>query len=325
MAEAEKEVMILVDTEGEVLVGPTSEQIGQRVDGGRFFWLDIDRPAPETIAGLGVTFGFHPLALEDSSTFGQRPKVDPYEDFAFVVAYGSAPDADGVVEVHCFQSASYLVTLHHDECPAFTELRRRYTKRHEPLPGGVFLLHQVLDALVDSFFPALSDLDDRMDELQDRIFEDPNPDQLHEVFDIRRQLVQVRRVASPQRDAVSQLASGSVSLPGLDDETRRYFRDVDDHLIRLAELVNGYRDVLSGLVDAYMSTIANRRDQVMKQLTVMATLFLPITFLTGFFGQNFGYLVSDLIGSGWAFVIGMAIEIGAVVAVLVLLRVRRWI
>ena len=114
---------------------------------------------------------------------------------------------------------------------------------------------------------------------------------------MKQRLVGVRRVITPQRDMFAQLVGGVVELPGISDETTRYFRDVYDHLIRLSDMIDSYRDLLTGVIDVYLSTVANRRDQIMKQLTVLAAVLLPITFITGFFGQNFGYMVDHLITS----------------------------
>jgi magnesium transporter len=309
----------LVAADGVVVANPTVEEIRERLRSQMFFWLDLHHPTPDDLDLLRQEFRFHPLALEDSERFGQRPKIDPYDDFALVVVYGSTPDDDGVVEVHCFSSASFLVTIHRDDCPAFTELERRYMKRKEPLEGGGVML------LVDSFFPALEQLDDRIDTLESEIFSNPRPWQLQEIFALKRRLIDLRRVIGPERDMLSQVVGGSFALPGLDDESRRYFRDVEDHVIRLSEMVNTYRDLLTSMVDAYLSTVANRRDQVVKQLTVLATVFLPITFLTGYFGQNFGYMVNDLIGSHRAWVFGTALDVITVVVVLAFFRLRRWI
>jgi magnesium transporter len=315
----------LVDADGDVLVDPSPDDVRRRLESETFFWLDLHSATQEGLDLVREVFEFHPLALEDSEVFGQRPKVDLYDDFAFVVVYGSTPDADGLVEVHCFSSQNYLVTVHRDDCPAFTELHRRYMKRNEPLAGGAMLLYQVVDALVDSFFPALEELDERIDTLEDEIFSHPDERQLQEIFSMKRRLIDLRRVISPQRDMLSQVVSGSTELPGIDAETSRYFRDAEDHLIRLSEMINTYRDLLTSMVDAYLSTVANRRDQVVKQLTVLATVFLPITFLTGYFGQNFGYMVNDLIGSRAAFIAGTLFEALVVVGILAFFKLRGWI
>ena len=140
-----------------------------------FFWLDLHRPSPDEIGMLGELFALHPLAVEDVSHFGQRPKLDSYDDFMLLVAYGANADRDGLVEVHCFLSDHYLITVHRDDCPAFEELRRRTARDPAFITRGTpLLLHAVVDALVDSFFPELTKLDDRIDDVEAAMLQQPD-------------------------------------------------------------------------------------------------------------------------------------------------------
>jgi magnesium transporter len=153
----------------------------------------------------------------------------------------------------------------------------------------------------------------------------PTNEQLAELLQYKSSLIAVRRVIAPQRDLFAGLSSGVTTLPGFDEESQRYFRDVYDHLIRLADLVDSYRDLLSGTTDAYLSVVSNQLNQVMKQLTIIATVFLPLSFLTGFFGQNFAWMVNH-IGSWEAFVVvGLGTELFAVVALMSLFFRRGWL
>ena len=314
----------LVDVNGAVLSAPTREDVQERLDGGVFFWLDIHQPNDEDIGTLRDLFAFHPLALEDLASFDQRPKIDTYDDFALLVVYGSAPDEDGLVEVHCFSSERYLVTARRDGCPAFAKLQHRYMERGDALNDETMLLYHVVDGLIDSFFPALAELDDTIDDLETEIFEHAREEQLKEIFQLKRRLVGLRKMVTPMRDMFAQLVGGVVEVPGMSSESQRYFRDVYDHLIRLTDMIDSYRDLLSGATDVYLATVADRRDQVMKQLTVIATVFLPITFITGFFGMNFGWMVGH-IGSGAAFAIGVGTMLATVAGILTFFRQRRWL
>src|SRR5207344_2206884 len=196
---------------------------------GSFFWIDLPRPREEDFAVLRDVFQFHPLALEDSEHFGQRAKLDDYDDFVFLVVYGASPDEDRLVEVHCFYSERFLVTVHRDDCPAFAEIRRRYQKRDEAIDRPSLLLYRIVDGLVDSFFPILADFDDRIDELEDQIFRKASDKELQEIFAMKRLLVGMRKAVSPQRDAFAGLMGGVAELPGLAEGDERYFRDVYDH------------------------------------------------------------------------------------------------
>jgi magnesium transporter len=291
---------------------------------GRFFWLDLHQPAPGDFEVLRDVFKFHPLALEDSEHFGQRAKLDEYDDFVFLVIYGAVPDEDRLVEVHCFYSERFLITVHRDDAPAFAEQRRRYEKRDAPIDNPAQLLYRIIDGLVDSFFPILADFDDRIDELENAIFLHTDDRQLQEIFAMKRLLIGMRKAITPQRDMFASLMGGVAELPGLSAEDERYFRDVYDHLIRISDLIDSYRDLLTGAMDVYLSTVSNRLNGVMKQLAVIATIFLPLTFITGFFGQNFGWMVRHV--SSWpAFIgLGVGIEIVALVILMTFFKRRGW-
>jgi magnesium transporter len=258
---------------------------------GSFFWLDLGHPTGADFDILREVLGLHPLAVEDSEQFDQRAKIDGYEDFVFVVAYGAVRGDDALVEVHCFYSERFLVTVHREACPALTEIRQRYAKRDRAMEHPSLLLYRVLDGLVDSFFPSLAVLDDRIDALEDAIFLETDDTQLQEIFELKRQLVGMRKTLTPQRDAFASVMGSLAELPGLGREDEHYFRDVYDHLIRIGDLIDSYRDLLTGAMDVYLSAVSNRTNAVMKQLTIIATIFLPLTFVTGFFGQNFGWMV----------------------------------
>ena len=289
-----------------------------------FFWLDLDRPDSDDFEILLDVFKFHPLAVEDSEHFGQRAKIDDYDDFVFLVVYGATDDDDKLVEVHCFFNERFLVTVHRDDCPAFNELRERYEKRDEPIEKPSLLLYRLIDGLVDSFFPILAQFDDRIDELENGIFLKADDSQLQEIFQMKRLLVGMRKTITPQRDTFARLMGGVARLPGLDEQDERYFRDVYDHLIRISDLIDSYRDLLTGAMDVYLSTVSNRLNSVMKQLTIIATIFLPLSWLTGFFGQNFGFEVRHITGWGTFVALGLGTEIVALAVLLAFFKRRGW-
>jgi magnesium transporter len=302
----------------------TKKSARQVLERGDFFWLDLYQPDAADFEILRDVFGFHPLAIEDSQHFGQRPKLDDYDDFVLMVVYGAAPDEDRLVEVHCFYSERFLLTVHRDEAPAFTQLLKRYQKRGEPIDDPLLLLYRIVDALVDSFFPMLSDFDDRIDELEDQTFLNPSDEQSQEIFAMKRLLVGLRKAVTPQRDMFAGLAGGIEDLPGMTPEHERYFRDVYDHLIRISDLIDTYRDLLTGSMDVFLSTVSNRLNVVMKQLAVIATVFLPLSFVTGFFGQNFTWMVLHIKSSGAFFGLGIGTELLVVAVMLVYFRRRGW-
>jgi magnesium transporter len=316
----------LLDHQGRVVDDADRAFVESRLKSGEFFWLDVEDPQDEDFAMFREAFRFHPLALEDASEFGQRPKLEDYDQVTYIVVYGAAPepDEDRLVEVHCFYSESFLVTVRRDEAPACDQVRERYGRStpHAVKPIAVF--YRLADALVDSFFPAIDELDDRLQTLVSEILAGDKDANVQSVLALRRRLVALRRVITPQRDLISELAAGSYDLPGLDDEARRYFRDVADHLVRATEQIDVERDLLTGALDVYLSSTSNRLNVTVTQLTLIATIFLPLSFITGYFGQNFRWLVDAIGSAGAFFVLGIGLQVASVVLLLGFFKRRGW-
>ena len=312
----------LIDARGTVEPNVDPENVETRLSEGVFLWLDIDSPSETDLKLLKDVFKLHPLALEDARKFGQRPKIDQYDEFTELVVFGAVDDPErrtglAPIEVHCFYSEKWLITVHKGECPVFAELRNQTHKRLQKYEEGLGILYLVVDELVDSFLPQLSELDDEFDELEDKILTDPQPTLLQQAITMKRQLVQLRKIVNPQRDMFAGLLSGRYELPGMTPEHEKYFRDVYDHLIRVSEQLDDYRDLASGTTDLYQSTIGNKMNLTMKQLGWVATFFLPLSFLSGFFGQNYVTFVTRYLKPTWTFwVFGIGLELAAFIAVL---------
>ncbi len=304
------------------------QHIREHLKKDQFFWLDLKSPGQEEMIQLHDIFGFHPLALEDTEHFHQRPKLDDYGDYVFLVFYGAVTPGRGnrglLREVHMFISGQYLITVHRGDLPPLDRERAQLDGR--ALHSEQFLLYRVLDALVDSFFPLLADMDDEIDDLESAVLANPSDDQLQRLFHLKRELLTMRKVITPQRDLFASSVEKIAELPGLTVDERDYFRDIYDHLIRISDLIDSYRDLLSGATDLYLSTVSNRQNDVMKQLTVIATIFLPLGFITGFFGQNFSYLVATLLRPAWTFwVIGVGSMVATCVGLLIFFRRKGWV
>ncbi|MCW2954027.1 MAG: magnesium and cobalt transport protein CorA [Conexibacter sp.] len=260
-----------------------------------FFWLDVVGASDERIRALGRHFGWHPLVVQDTIEFRQRPKLDRYDDQMLIVFYGAKhlhAEEPELIEVHVIVSGDWVVTVRRSGCDDLDDLRKRITA--DESAGEQFVVYRILDTLTDTFFPVMEKIDEAIDSLEDAIVQKPDDEQLQQLFRLKRRLVALRRVITPQRDLAARTIDEIAELPGLDPASRDYFRDVYDHLIRVSDMVDSYRDLLSGAMDVYLSTVSNRLNSVMRQLTVVATIFLPITALTGFFGQNFGWLVRHI-------------------------------
>jgi magnesium transporter len=287
-----------------VLHAVDDPKLAELLESREFFWLKLEGCSDEQIAELGRRFGLHPLAVEDTQEFGQRPKIDDYGETALLVFYGVDPDGTPV-EVHFHVSGQWMITVHkagHQLLQnAASRIEREAPKTEEEA------IYRVLDALTDSFFPVLDRVDEEIDVLMDAMLEKPSQDQRQDLFALRRRLIELRRIATPQRDILARGGDILGRLPGLEaDDARDWFRDVYDHLVRISELIDSYRDLLSGALDLYLSTVSNRLNSISKQLTVVATIFLPLTFVTGFFGQNFGMLVRHINSAAafWGYGVG---------------------
>ena len=277
-------------------------EISSLLERKEYFWLDLDRPGDEEADFLGEAFDFHPLALEDLRKRGQRPKLEDFGEYMFLVYYGAREAAAGetegapagveLLEVHAFISGDYIVTAHAGAITALEEARGHLSAQQPR--SEQFVVYRVLDALTDSFFPVLEKLDESLEQLDEEIFQQPTPAHLEQITAMRRQLVDLRRVATPQRDLLARGTDDILEIPGLETDSREYFRDVYDHAIRISEQIDSFRDLLAGSRDAYLSTVSNRLNQITKQLTVVATVFLPLSFVVGFFGQNFGWMVRNV-------------------------------
>jgi magnesium transporter len=296
---------------------------------GTLLWLDLHGADDDAMAMLREVFRFHPVAMDDVNEFGQRPKAENFGDIVYIVSYAATTVLGPLTEVHAFYSETFLITVRKKGCDALDEVRRQLAVTGgEPSSGTrpprLIMLHHILDSMIDSFFSPLSDLDDRIDALLEQIFVKPSQDELQDLLGMQRWLVGVRKLVTPQRDVMAALLSGIVMVPGRTADSDPYLRDLYDHVIRISDLIDSYRDLLSSAMDVYLSTVSNRLNAVMKQLTVIATVFLPLTFITGFFGQNFGYLTGHI--TNWeTFVgLGIGIELAALLLLLGYFKRRQW-
>ena len=282
-----------------------------------FFWIDLEDPAAETLEQLGQRFDWHPLAVEDLQHLGQRPKLESYGEYVVMFVFGATAGEDGLpdpIEVGVVVSGAYVVTVRR----AGTELeglRARLTAR----TGGEeqWVVYSILDTLTDTFFPGLETTDDRIDRLERAIVEQPRDEHLTEILELKRTLADLHRIVAPQRDVAARAIGELEVIPGLDPASRDWFRDVYDHLLRLDEQIDSYRDGLTGVMDLYLSRVSMRLNEVIRKLTIAATIFLPLTVITSFYGQNFGWLVNHMrsLTAFLVFGVGSIVASGIVLAV----------
>jgi magnesium transporter len=285
-----------------------SELDGIMPSAGRVLWIHCEVPDDAEIRLIASRFHVHPLAVEDLRNSNQRPKLDDYGDQLFVVLFGAIKVADesiALAEVHFLIGDNYLVTVTTDPMPAIETLEKQLDRRPELCGNSPdMMFYRICDTLVDSVFPLLDHIGAQIDEVEDEVLENPDRQTLRTIFGLKRDLLTLRRVTGPQRDLLQSLTSPRTRRIG--DETQLFLRDVYDHTVRIAEEVDSFRDLVSGSLDAYLTSISNRLGEQTRRLTVVATIFLPLTFLTGFFGMNFAFLVGH-IDTPLAFFIGLAV------------------
>ncbi len=256
-------------------------------------WADVADPTSEDFLELAEEFGFHPLSIEDCRNAHQRPKIEEYPGYYFIVLY--EPELAGehdnleLRELNIFLGANFLVTVHSRPIRAVKtagRLWREWTDRAEH--GAGMLAYLLIDSIVDDYMPLLDILSDRMDELEDQIFGDFKPESMQEIFRIKKQLLYLRRSITPLRDVFNTMLRRE--QPIFARETHVYFQDVFDHIIRVADTIDVLRDMLGATMDAYLSVSGNRMNMVMKRLTSIATILMSVTLIAGIYGMNFDFM-----------------------------------
>jgi magnesium transporter len=290
-------------------------------------WIDIAEPTQESIEPLlEGRFGFHELAAEDTLSPETLPKYDPYPNYDFFVFRAVDVDlgehAAQSYKLAAFLGGNFLVTVH-------KELHNRMNEIWERLPGDKrllsagpdFLLHAIVDAMVDEHFPLLEKIDDCVDDVQDAIFTDPRPGQLDELLHLKRDVNLLRRHSLPQRDLLNQISRGDAQF--IRREHLIYFRDVYDHMFRITETIDVQRDAMAGAMEAYLSVIANRTNEIMRVLTVFSAIMLPLSLIAGIYGMNFVRIPELHWLRGYWYALGLMALIA--VAMLVFFRRKGWI
>jgi magnesium transporter len=261
---------------------------------GAIAWVRCLAPTDSDLLWLRDTFGFHPLTIEDCRQRNQRPKFEPYDGYAFIVlfALSLARDTLETTEIHCFLTAHCLITVEDHDSPAVAAVWQRMHQAPDLMQRGAdFVLYAVADAVVDTFFELVDSFEDSIDDIEERIFAPAAESVQPLIFRRRNLLIAIRRAIGPMRDVFNAILNRH--LPLIQEPHLLYFRDLYDHTVRIYELLETERERLSNALEVHLSHISNTLNQVMKRLTAVATIFMPLTFLTGFFGMNFKQLPFD--------------------------------
>jgi magnesium transporter len=255
-------------------------------------WVDFEGNRPEEDEPiLRDIFHFHPLAIDDALQESHVPKVDDWQDYLYIVVHSVLFNTnDGphleTQELDIFLGKNYVVTHHDQKIQAIERVWTSIQRDERHLRSGAdHLLYRLVDEVVASYMPVVEALDDAIDQAEEEVFNGPDSKTLARIFSLKRAVVTLRRTISPERETLNKLARDD--YPVIDPHDRIYFRDVYDHLVRLVDITEGIRDLVGGVLDTYLSAINNRMNDIMKTLTIITTLFMPISFIAGFFGMNF--------------------------------------
>jgi magnesium transporter len=291
-------------------------------------WVDVVQPTPEEGKQLlADTFHFHPLSIEDALSEIHHPKVEPYDRYLYVILHGIDFQASehqfATRDVDFFLGDNYLVTVHDGRSRSIQKIKDLCVHHAHILEEGpVALMHRIMDSMIDNYAPEMTELEEQMDELEEDAILGAADNLVRPILSVKRDLAALRRVVIPQRDVVGRLARRE--FPQISNEMAYRFRDVYDHLVRYADEATMFQDRVTGILEGYLSAISNRLNQVMKVLTVMSTIFLPLTVLTGMWGMNVPLpMLPGSERSQFWWITGIMITIS--VAMLVVFRRKRWI
>ena len=289
----------------DVLTAVHGDRIAAHRNQDEFFWLDLESPEHAELDALQSALDLHPIALEDTREFGQRPKVDAYQEYVLVVFYTAlaSDDPDRVVhpaEVHVYVSGGWIVTVHREALPLLARLHG------ELEPAGTheedYLVYRILDTLTDAWYPVINAIESHVDGLEAEVFARARREQLSRIYRLRQEVREHHHLVTDQRDHFEPAAEAIRNLAGLTRGAKEYLRDVGDHLMQISgEFHRQYED-LASLAQTYFNANADRLNQTATRLTVVGTIFVTWTLVTGFFGQNFGWLVRH-VESGTDFLI----------------------
>ncbi len=298
---------------------------------GALLWIDIcQEPHEQAEHVLREVLGFHPLAVDDALNESHVPKIDDWSDYLYITLHSVTHEPDsweelGTLEVDIFVGRGYVVTYQSrpvasvERVWAMVQRDERHLSR-----GSDNVLYLLADELVADYFPVVDDIDDELDLLENALVGQPEQVEMERIFRLKRALVHLRRTIGPLREVMNRLARNG--YPALDPASGVFFRDVYDHLVRLYDISESLRDLLTGSLDIYLSVVNNRMNQVMKVLTVVSTILLPLTFITGFFGMNFFEPVADL--HEWtgrvALALTLTLIVGTPLAMVLWMRKRAW-
>ena len=291
-------------------------------------WLNIDGSHQvELLEDIGRQLNIHPLVLEDILNTNQRPKLEDYDQYLFLklnmLAWNEISAQVDAEQISLLLGENYLVTFQDLEKDVFDPVRKRIRegKGRVTRSGADYLAYSLIDAVVDNYFFVLENLGEQIEVLEEELVIDPDPGTLHAIHDLKRELIFLRKSVWPLREVISGLERGESPL--FEDSSLLYLRDAYDHIIQIIDTIETFREMASGMLDIYLSSISNRMNEVMKVLTIIATVFIPLSFVVGLYGMNFLYMPELKWKYGYAMVWGVIIL--TVTGMMAYFRRKKWL
>ena len=305
----------------------TIENCGQFMETDSVSWINISGIHDvDMIQKLGTCFNLHSLVLEDILNTEQRPKMDDFDDYILLILKMAYPDADHQViqyeQISLIIGPNYVISLQEVEKDVFDSVRERIRKGKGRIrrSGSDYLSHALIDMVVDSYFKILEGLGEKIESLQDAVIEDPEPSLLAVIQSLKKEALFLRKSIWPVREIINTLTRGESEL--IHEDTVIFLRDVYDHTIHIIETIETFRDILSGTLDIYLSNVSNRMNEVMKVLTIIATIFIPMTFIAGIYGMNFKYMPE--LEWAWSYPILMLALFGMFLVMIFWFKRKKW-
>jgi magnesium transporter len=277
-------------------------------------WVDMEAPTKDDEKILSDVFGFHPLTIEDAVATLNQPKVEDFDDYLFFVVHGVKVETNSrnfaTKELDGYLGKNYVVTYHHENFVSIDKVKRRV--RNSPYicgRGADYLFHQILDELVDLYIPIVDDFDDAINEIEEQIFQSKKSNNaiLEDILNLKRSVSRLRRVTSKQLNVIYQIAHGE--FPLIEESHLPFFRDVFDHLQRVSDLAENYRELVSGLLDIQFNVVSNRTNEIVRVLTIFSAIILPLSLIAGIYGMNFENMPELHTKNGYFITIGLMIVV----------------
>ena len=327
----DKTKISVIDYDQEEIIEKDIEDVGECIsykDKPSVSWINVDGIHDvEVIQDIGEQFGLHSLVLEDIVDTTQRPKIEDHGEYLYIVlkmlCQNEKEEDPRAEQVSIIVGRNYVMTFQEIEGDVFDALRERIRsgKGRVRRKGADYLAYTIIDSIVDHHFLILESFGERIEELEESVTENPKPEMMQKIHNLKRQMIFIRKSIWPLREVINSIQREEIPL--IDSSINIYFKDVYDHTIQIMEIVETYRDMLTGIHDTYLSSISNRMNEVMKVLTIIATIFIPLTFIAGVYGMNFKNMPE--LGWRWGYLsVWILIAITAVLMVL-LFRRKKWL